>query len=93
MKNKITEETTLGEFSLLRAKLGAPFVTMLTCGDGTQRHAIVQLSGIGIFSGYGETEAEALDDAFGQLERAIRQRLIIDEQIAFARSSNQGKAS
>lgn len=77
---KITEETTLAELSLYRAKLGAPFVTMMTHGDGLERHAVVQLPGYGVHSGYGATEAEALSEAFGKLEASIGQGLSIDNQ-------------
>lgn len=73
---KITEETTLGELALIRAKLGSPLVSLMTCGDQSSERRVVYMPQVGMYTGQGATEAIALSRAFEGLERGIAEQIL-----------------
>jgi hypothetical protein len=73
---KITEQTTLAELARYLETVGSPFVTLMKAHPNSSnlRHAIIYAAGQGTFHGGGETEAEALEDAFTSMCNVTQRR-------------------
>lgn len=77
----ITELTTIGELAAQRALLGVSAMLWFASPDGPQRQVVAQHPKHGSFMGSGETEAQAVEDAFSKLRRATLPpalKLIVD---------------
>jgi len=66
----ITELTTLGELGAQRKLLGVAAMMLFLDPDGSKRQVVINHPIHGAFTGGGETEAQAIESAFGQLRRA-----------------------
>lgn len=68
---KITEDTTMAQLSIEKATLGISHITMMTDESGHGRVATVSHPGVGSRLGHGDTEAEAIENAFQRVRDAV----------------------
>jgi hypothetical protein len=73
---KITGNTTVAELAVLRARFGVVGIRLAYSHEALALVVAIVYTEHSTHHGSGDTEAQALDDAFARLEQVVAERLL-----------------